>query len=121
MLKRLLVLLALAPVVGISLGAQESIRLQFEIYRNGSLVGSPTVTGRDGTSASMSVDSGFDLTFTATRIAEDKVSVAFEIALDDKSIRPRVVLLNQEQGTISWKSASGSDSFEVRVSVTPGK
>jgi len=115
MLKRLLLVVAATSLAGSSLVAQETIRLQFELYRNGSLLAKPVVTVQDKEAGSLAMDGVAQLSFTPTRVATDKIAVAFDVVFGDKKFQPRIVLLDQEPGSLSWKSTSGTDSFEVRV------
>jgi hypothetical protein len=115
MLKRLFLVpafvLFVAPLV-----AAPGVRLQFEIYKNGTLVGTPMLTVQEGGKASLSLPNFVDGSLTPTRIAQDKVAIVFELTAAGKTIRPRIGLLKEEQGVLSWKPAS--DSLELRVTAS---
>ena len=98
-----------------SVAGQENIRLHFEAYRNGAQIAAPTVMLQNAETGSLKLE-GAIVSFTPRRIDAQKVAVAFEVVAGEKTFKPRLVLLNQAPGSLSWKSASGSDSFEIRVS-----
>jgi hypothetical protein len=116
MLKRLSLALAFVFLVAPLIAAPGDLKLQFEIYKNGTLIGNPMLTVEDGGTASMSLPNVVDMVFTPSRIAQDKVAIVFELTAAGKAIRPRIVLLKEEQGVLSWKPAS--DSIELRVTAS---
>ena len=118
MLKRLSLALAFVFLVAPLIAAPGDLKLQFEIYKNGTLIGNPMLTVEDGGTASMSLPNVVDMSFTPSRLAQDqdKVVLVFELTAAGKTIRPRIVLLKEEQGVLSWKPAS--DSIELRVTAS---
>jgi len=116
MLKRLSLALAFVFLVAPLIAAPGDLKLQFEIYKNGTLIGNPMLTVEDGGTASMSLPNVVDMVFTPSRIAQDKVAIVFELTAAGKTIRPRIVLVKEEQGVLSWKPAS--DSLELRVAAS---
>jgi hypothetical protein len=116
MLKRLFLVPAFVLFVAPLVAAPGDLKLQFEIYKNGTLVGTPMLTVQEGGRGSLSLPNFVDVTLTPTRIAQDKVAIVFELAAAGKTIRPRIVLLKEEHGVISWKPAS--DSIELRVTAS---
>jgi hypothetical protein len=97
----------------VSLTAQENIRLRFDVYKNGSQIASPTMVVKDKETGSMKVDGVADLSFTPSRIDANKIAVALDVVSGDMTAKPRLVLLNQESVSLSWKSAT--DSFEILI------
>lgn len=69
----------------------------------------------DGGHGSLSVPEIADISFNAARTTADRVTVSFEIRAGEKTMRPRVVLVQSEPGSLSWKQ--GEDSVVIRVSV----
>ena len=116
MLKRLSLALAFVFLVAPLIAAPGDLKLQFEIYKNGTLVGTPMLTVQEGGKGSGSLPNFVDVSLTPTRIAQDKVAIVFELTAAGKTIRPRIVLLKEEQGVLSWKPAS--DSLELRVTAS---
>jgi len=116
MLKRLFLALTFLLVVVPLVAARSDLKLQFEIYKNGTLIGTPMLTVQEGGRGSLSLPNVVEVTLTPNRIAQDQVAIAFELAAAGKTIRPRIVLLKEEQGTFSWKPAS--DSIELRVTAS---
>ena len=55
MLKRLSLALAFVFLVAPLIAAPGDLKLQFEIYKNGTLIGNPMLTVEDGGTASMSL------------------------------------------------------------------
>jgi hypothetical protein len=116
---RLLGLLVGFLLVVAPLTAQENIRLHFELYRNGKQFATPAVTVKNSDTGSLDLTAmaNAKLSVTPSRIDAQRIGVAFEIVTGEKTLKPRVVLINGESGWVSWRS--GSDSFDVRVFVVP--
>lgn len=117
MVKRLLISAGVAVALGLTSAAQERHSLRFEILKNGTSVARPVLTVEDGAAGSLSLE-GLDVTFTPTRMAADRLAIAFEATFDGKTIRPRLTLLKDEPGTITVKGPA-SDTFELRVALAP--
>ena len=116
MLKRLFLALTFLLVVVPLVAARSDLKLQFEIYKNGTLIGTPMLTVQEGVRGSLSLPNVVEVTLTPNRIAQDQVAIAFELTATGKTIRPRIVLLKDEQGVLSWKPAS--DLLELRVAAS---
>jgi hypothetical protein len=107
---------ALFVLTWISVGtAQNSIRLRFEVYRNGALVGNPEVSVTSGTTGSLAMDGIGTIAFTPTSRDSDSVSVAFDIDSCDKHAHPRVVVRGNDPGSASWSCTASKESFKVTV------
>jgi hypothetical protein len=74
------------------------------------------ITVNEGGKGSISLPEFVDVSFTASRIAENRTAIAFEITAAGKTIRPRIILFNEEEGSLSWTPAS--DSLELRVAAS---
>ena len=107
---------AIVLLLGAAAMAQETISLQFEIYRkNGGLVADPRIKVEDGGTGSLTLDEpATSVTFTATRMKIEKTALAFTIRAGDEVFSPRLVLDGRKAGWIAWSTADG-DSFELRV------
>ncbi len=95
--------------------AQESIRLQFEIVKDGSTVATPEVSVISGTTGTIELDRG-RIAFTPTQRGSESVAVAFDVRLAGKRLQPHLVIGRSEPGTLSWQSDTGAESFTIRVS-----
>ena len=101
---------------GISVaGAQSSIRLRFEIYRNGALVGTPEVSVTSGEAGNLAIAGIGRMAFAPTSRGSESVSVAFDIDSSGRRLRPRLVLHVNDPGSVSWTSAAGNESFRFTV------
>ena len=108
----------LAIPAGSPMFAQDSIRLQFELYRNATLLSKPIIVVSDGAKGSMSVTDLADISFVANRISAERVSLAFEIVVGGETIRPRLTLAGSGQGTLSLKPSGARDSLEIRLAIS---
>ena len=95
--------------------AQESIRLQFEIVKDGSTVATPEVSVISGTTGTIELDRG-RIAFTPTQRGSESVAVAFDIVMGGKRLQPRLVISGKEPGSLAWRSDTGTESFRIRVS-----
>jgi len=103
--------------VGISLAiAQESIRLQFEVVKDGSTVAKPELSVTSGSAGSIEIDNVGRFGFTPTFRGSDGVAIAFDISSGGKQFRPRLVISKNEPGALSWTSDTGAESFKLMVS-----
>jgi hypothetical protein len=103
-------------LLGVAAVAQETISLQFEIYKkHGALVADPGIKVEDGGTGTVSLDeAATTVTFTATRMKPQRTMLAFTVNAGDKVFSPRLVLDGRKPGWISWSTSDG-DSFELRV------
>jgi hypothetical protein len=116
MLTRLFLALTFVLVVAPLVAARSDLKLQFEIYKNGTLIGTPMLTVQEGGRGSLSLPNVVEVSVTPSRIAQDRVAIAFELTATGRTIRPRIVLLKEEQGVLTWKPAS--DLLELRVAAS---
>jgi hypothetical protein len=115
MILRRLVILAAMLLVGVSSAlGQESIRLRFEIAKNGSSVANPEVSLKAGSAGRIEIEGIGSLAFTPT-LRDSNLAVAFDIKTSEKHLEPQLVIAKTEPGSISWKSESGAESFKVMV------
>lgn len=110
-----LFVLALLLFLGVSVaGAQNPLRFRFDITRNGKAVANPELAVAAGGTGHLTFDGIRGLAFTPTLRDSASVSVAFDIDLVDKHLRPQLTLGAHDPGSLSWTS-SGRDSFKVTV------
>jgi hypothetical protein len=114
---RLLVVIGLMAAWVLSPFAQERHALRFEVVKNGTLVARPVFTVNDGSQGSLVLDGAFDIKFTPTRTAADTLAIAFEIVAGGTTLRPRMTLLKDEPGTLTWKTGAAPDAYELRVAL----
>jgi hypothetical protein len=106
--------------------AQESITMDFEIYRNGSMLGAPRITTVVAHSATVGVSlggaAGIDIKITATpsRTSEGKIRIELEIFVGNSGTREVLFVSSGEQKSISWRSSSG-ESLEARITAVEKK
>ena len=96
--------------------AQESIQLKFEVVKDGSTVAQPEVSVTSASAGSIEIDGVGRFAFTPTFRGSDTVAIAFDIEAGGKRLQPRLVISKSEPGTLSWTSATGGQSFKLRVS-----
>ena len=95
--------------------AQNPIRLRFEIYRNGALVGNPEVSVTSGTAGSLALERVGKIAFTPTSRDPDSVSIEFDIASGGRHLHPVLVLGGNDPASASWSSTDGKESFKFTV------
>jgi TonB family protein len=98
---------------------QEPIALNLELYRNATLMGSPTVKVRDGETGTLRLRDLFSFAFTPTAQDDDKIAVSFEIHNGGETLTPRVVFARGEAGTLNWVATNDDgdrEQLEVRIS-----
>jgi hypothetical protein len=107
---------ALLVFAGISVAtAQNSIRLRFELYQNGTQVGNPEVSVKSGTAGSLGMTGNGTIAFTATFRDSDSASIAFDIDSGGRHLTPRLVLRRNDPGSVSWSSTDGNEAFKFIV------
>jgi hypothetical protein len=102
MRKHLSLVVGLVAACALTAVAQERHALRFEVAKNGTQVARPVFIVNDGAEGSLVLDGAFDLKFTPTRATADTLAVAFEITAGGNTIRPRLTLLKDEPGTLTW-------------------
>jgi hypothetical protein len=106
--------------------AQESITVDFEIYKNGSILGAPRITTVVTHAATVAVARGTgttdDLKITATpsRTGEGKIQIQLEIFVGNSGTRDVLVVSSGEQRSVSWRSSSG-EPLEARITASEKK
>jgi hypothetical protein len=96
--------------------AQESIRLQFEVVKDGSTVAKPLVSLTSGSAGSIEVDGVGRFVFTPTSRGLDDLAIAFDISSGGRRFQPRLVITKSEPGSLSWTSDTRTESFTLTVS-----
>ena len=96
--------------------AQESIRLKFDVVKDGSTVAQPEVSVVSGSADSIDIDGVGQVAFTPTLRDSDTVAIAFDIKSGGKQLQPRLVISKSEPGTLSWTSETRAQSFKLKVS-----
>lgn len=114
MLKRMAVLVGVVVVLWSPGFAQDNIRLQFEIWKNDTVVATPQVSVADGGRGSLNIYEIAAVSFSAERTTNDRVSLHFDIRAGEKTIKPRLLLVQSQPGSVSW--SQGEDSVVIRVS-----
>jgi len=114
MLKRIAMLVGVVVLSGTPGFAQDNIRLQFEILKNDTVVAAPQVSVGNGGHGSLSISEIGAVSFSAGRTTSDRVSVSFEIKVGEKTMKPRLLLVQSQPGSVSWNQ--GEDSVVIRVS-----
>jgi len=91
--------------------------LQLEEYKNGAVVGKPIVRVREsGVTVTLPSWEGMKTgSLTPNRVAADRLEIAFDFTVDGKKVQPVLLIHGSEPGSMSWKSASGADAFELRL------
>src|SRR5258705_10107602 len=95
--------------------AQESVRLQFHVTKDGSSVAKPEMSMTSGSHGRLEIDTVGRLSFTP-RVRGSSVAIAFDISSGSKQFQPSLVIGKDEPGSISWTSLTGSESFKLTVS-----
>ncbi len=95
--------------------AQESVRLQFHVTKDGSSVAKPEMSMTSGSPGRLEIDTVGRLSFTP-RVRGSSVAIAFDISSGSKQFQPSLVIGKDEPGSISWTSLTGSESFKLTVS-----
>jgi len=113
-LKRLFVFAFVFSVVTTAI-AQDSLRLQFDVTKDGSNVAKPEVSVNAGSAGLIEIDNVGRLSFTPT-VRGSGVAIAFDISSGGKQFQPRLVIRKDESGSISWTSVTGAESFKLTVS-----
>jgi hypothetical protein len=111
---RLLVVACLFVSASLANG-QESIRLRFEVVKDGTTVATPEVSVAAGATGSIKVDAVGDIAFKPTLRGSESVDIAFHVTSAGKGLQPRLVITHDEPGAVSWTSP-GPHAFKLSVS-----
>lgn len=95
--------------------AQESVRLQFDVTKDGSSLAKPEMSVSSGSPGRIEIDNVGRLSFTPT-VRGSGVAIAFDISSGGKQFQPRLVISRDEPGSISWTSITSAESFKLTVS-----
>jgi hypothetical protein len=93
--------------------AQESIRLRFQITRNGSVVANPEMSINQGSVGRIDIKDSVSVAFTP-RVLESRLTLTFDIENGDKHLQPQLAIDTIKPAAISWTNASG-DSIRITV------
>jgi hypothetical protein len=94
---------------------QESIRLRFEVVKDGKTVATPEIAVAAGASGSIKVDDVGDIAFTPALRGSESVDIAFHVTSAGKEFHPRLVITQDAPGALSWTS-TGPHAFKLSVS-----
>src|SRR5262245_35108882 len=121
-------LLVLACVVALGVPpviAQDTVTLQIEITRDGSVVARPQLRGAPGRELRVDLDgqlaadnplvTGLDERITITPNERgDDLALAFNIASGEKQLRPSLVISKDVPGSLEWTAA---DDQPIRLTI----
>ena len=112
---RLLAVVTLVSFGASLASAQDSIRLRFEVVKDGATVAKPEVSVTAGSTGTLEVADVGNIAFTPTLRGSDGVTIAFDIRSGGKEFQPRLVISKDQAGTLSWGSDAGAHSFKITV------
>jgi len=123
-MKRLLLLCSfvfalVAPNVFAQGTHADEVVLQFEIHKDGAVLGRPVLRMRIGHEATLAVNNVPTFTVSPSRPDAQTVMIVCEFKAADAKPILRMKLRGQEQNTA--KVLIGNDSFELRAAVLPSK
>ena len=114
----------LAPVLGIGFlfsiaaplaVAQDTIRLQFQVVKNGSIVANPEMSVFSGLAGSIEVEGVGRVTVTPTVRGSDAVAVVFDIRSGGNRLQPQLVIGTSDSGVLTW-TGEARQSFKLTIS-----
>ena len=114
-LRRLLFVCVLFWVFVSSGIADESIRLRFQIIKNGAVVANPEMSINEGSVGRIEIRDSLSLAF-APRVYDSHLTLTFDIEAGDKHLQPQLAVDTTGPATISWTTAHG-ESMRVTVAV----
>jgi hypothetical protein len=106
--------LLLFPSISVAT-TQNSIRLHFDVYRNGTLVSNPDLSVSSGTPGRLDIDGVGTIEFTPTFRTSDSISIQFDMNIDGRRARPVMVIAMNQPGRVSWSSNDRRDEFKFTV------
>ncbi len=95
--------------------AQNTIRLRFDVYRNGAVAGNPEVSVTSGSAGNFAMGGVGKIAFTPTFRDPGSVSVEFDIVSGGRHLQPVLVLGANDPASASWSSTDGKESFKFTV------
>jgi len=95
--------------------AQESVRLRFEVVKDGSTVAKPEISVTSASAGRIEIDNVGRISFTPS-VRNSDLAIAFDISSGGKQFQSRLVIRKDEPGSISWTSDTGAESFKLTVS-----
>src|SRR5262249_37584897 len=104
--------------------ATARIALDFEVYKNGTLLGKLRIAATSGTTATIAQSDAegkeaFHITATPTQAGEERIAVNLEFGVGSESFRANSLLVSQQTpGGVNWL-AQGKDTFAIRVLPAP--
>jgi hypothetical protein len=110
-----LVLLTSAAVPAVT----NSVRLHFDMYRNGALVADPELSVSSGTSGRLEFQDIGTISFTPTFRDSDTIAIEFDIHSGGRHLGPSLVIGRGGRGLASWSSTTEKDSFKFTVTWVP--
>lgn len=101
-------------VVGAS--AQDQVRLQFELRRGDAVVARPVLSLSPGSEGALDIDGVGTIKVTPTLLADDRVSLSFDIRTSSRQAKPRLVLLGGTTGSLTISpEAPGGEPLGISV------
>jgi hypothetical protein len=98
--------------------AQESLRLQFEITVDGSVVGKPELRLEPGGQGSIAFGEKSQAVVTLTpTVRGDDIDIPFDITDGDKRLSPTLRISKTVPGSVEWKSPAHAQKT-VRLAVS---
>ena len=95
---------------------QGRIVLDFEIFKNGKLLGKPRIATAGRIEAEISQGAEFTITVTPTEVAANTVALDLAVSVSGEKFAGRLPAVSKElPGKIIWEA--GGNSFEVRVAL----
>jgi len=94
---------------------QGRIVLDFEVFKNGKLLGKPRVATAGRIEAEISQGTQFAITVTPTEVAANKVDLNLRVFIDGEKFTGQLPVSKDMPGKIRWEV--GGNSFEVRVAL----
>lgn len=101
--------------ISIPVSAQDTFRLQIQVYKNGTQVAAPTISATEDQTASLNLAGVGSVTLSPKRLDAERTAVALEVVSEGQTIKPRLVLRGTEPGTVTWQASR--EAFEVRIAV----
>lgn len=105
-LKRLLLVCVLGLFFVPSVNGQESIRLRFQVTRNGAVIANPEIVVNEGAVGRIDIKDSVILALTP-RVQNSRLTLTFDIRTGDKHLQPQLAVDTIEPATLSWTTVAG--------------